>query len=650
MASSADGYAPIADYALIGDCHTAALVSKSGSIDWYCPGRFDAPAAFWRILDARRGGFFSVAPRGDYRVSRRYCGPTNVLETSFRHGGGLVRLTDFMPIYRRRLVRLGNDVGTDRAICRMVEAETSSCELEVRFKPAFDFGRGDTKLSVVGGKGVVATDGQQSLVLYCGRCHISTDEAGQVTVYVHLQAGQRAWLVLSLATNDAGVEQALDPDVSVRDLQRTLEYWQDWAARCRYQGQYRDYVLRSALTLKLLTYEPTGAVVAAPTTSLPELLGGIRNWDYRFTWLRDAALMLYALSTLGYHEEGTDFIGWLANTTKRDPTPRPQIMYTIDGGHELPEELLADLDGYKGSRPVRIGNGAYRQHQLDIYGDVLSAAYEFRHIEEDPSETPVPKPTQRLSRQNWQLLSGLVDQAITDWQQPDSGIWEVRGGLRHFVYSKLMCWVAVDRGLRLAQEQGMRAPRDRWQQACRDIRTAVMERGFNKELQAFTQSFDDDHLDASVLSMPRYGFLPATDPRFQSTVDAIQRRLSHNGLLRRYEAPPGLTSGPEATFVLCSFWMVDALALGGRLDEATELFECLIGYVNDVGLLAEEIDPYSDTDRLLGNFPQGFSHMALIGSAVNLSLAEKRGPERRPQTEPERAVKAESAVTDARVG
>jgi GH15 family glucan-1,4-alpha-glucosidase len=644
-----DGYTPIADYALIGDCHTAALVSKSGSIDWYCPSRFDAPAVFWRILDARQGGYFSISPSGRSDVSRRYRGLTNVLETTFEAEGGRVRLLDFMPIQRRRS-RLGSDVATTRQICRLVEAEGHGCTLEVRFKPSFDFGRAETRLSAVAGKGAIATDGRQYLVLYGGKTEPALSPSGVIEARLDLRPGERAWFVLSMAGSEAAAREALDPDVSIRDLQRTLDYWEAWSARCRYEGQYRDQVVRSALALKLLTYEPTGAVVAAPTTSLPELIGGIRNWDYRFTWLRDASLMLYALSTLGYHEEGTDFIRWLAETTRNDPTPRPQIMYTIDGQRELPEEILDRLDGYRGSRPVRIGNGAYRQHQLDIYGDVLSAAYEFRHIEEDSTCTPVPRPAQRMSRRNWKLLSGLVEQAIADWQEPDSGIWEVRGGLRHFVYSKLMCWVAVDRGLRLAREQHLRAPVLRWQRACHDIREAILERGWNPELQAFTQSFDDDHMDASVLSMPRYGFLPATDPRFQSTVDVIRARLSHDGLLRRYEAPPGLTSGPEATFVLCSFWMVDALALSGRIDEAVQLFECLIGYANDVGLLAEEIDPYSSSDRLLGNFPQGFSHMALIGSAVNLSLAEKRGPETRPQTELERSVRAAPAVTDSRVG
>jgi len=308
-------------------------------------------------------------------------------------------------------------------------------------------------------------------------------------------------------------------------------------------------------------------------------------------------------------------------------------MYTIDGGRELPEALLAELDGYKGSRPVRIGNGAYQQQQLDIYGDVLDAAYQFRHsIEKKDDVTPVPAPRDRMSRRNWHLLSHLVDQAAAEWQQPDSGIWEVRGGVRHFVYSKLLCWTALDRGARLAREQGFTAPLQHWQQTADEIRKAILEHGYNRDIGAFTQSFDDDHLDASVLAMPRFGFLPAKDPRFQSTIELIQKRLTYEGMVKRYEAPLGLTSGPEATFVLCTFWMVDALTFSGRLDEARQLFECLTGYANDVGLMAEEIDPYSSTDKLLGNFPQGFSHMALIGA------------EEEALTEPERAEKGAAAT------
>ena len=640
----ADDYCSIADYAIIGDCHTAALVSKSGSIDWYCPGRFDAPAAFFRLLDADKGGFMSVAPEGGHEVTRRYRQHTNVLETTFTcQGGAIVKLTDFMAIHRRASHRVGHDVGTSRQILRVVEGTQVPCGVRVRFKPTFNFARGETELRLAPDKGAVAQKDGQYLVLYCPKLEDVTVQNGELSGRLELRPGERSWIVLSLAADEEGVRQSLSPDVSIGNLEQTAEYWKTWTKVARYEGRYPEAVQRSALTLKLLTYEPTGAVVAAPTTSLPEHIGGIRNWDYRYTWLRDASLSLYALSTLGYHEEATDFVGWLAQTISGDEQRTPQIMYTIDGKRELSEHELPQLSGYRCSAPVRVGNAASEQRQLDIYGDVLSAAYHFRHCVEDQPETPTPAPHERMSRRNWQLLSALVEDAASSWQEPDSGIWEVRGSPRHFVYSKLMCWTAMDRGIRLAQEQRMPAPLDRWQKTCDEIKTAILERGWNAEVGAFTRELDGDELDASVLAIPRFGFLPATDVRVQSTVNRILEQLTNNGLVERYQADDGLP-GEEASFGLCSFWMVDALAAGGRLDEGRELFERLLGSANDVGLLSEEIDAGSKSDRLLGNFPQGFSHMALIGSAVNLAQAAIHGAEREAQTEPERAKRARAAA------
>ncbi|HEX6510659.1 MAG TPA: glycoside hydrolase family 15 protein [Chloroflexota bacterium] len=638
-------YCPIADYALIGDCHTAALVSKQGSIDWYCPCRFDEAAVLCRLLDARKGGYFSIAPEDPFSSSHRYRGDSNVLETTFRcESGAEVLLTDFMPIYRRTQHRLGHDVGTTRQILRMVEGGQTPCSVEARFKPTFDFARGQTELRLAPGKGAIARQGQHRLVLYGPKLEDVSLEAGVFRGRLDLRPGEHSWLVLSYASSELGVQDALEPDVSVQDLRRTLEYWKDWIGCCRYKGPYQEAVFRSALTLKLLIHEPTGAVVAAPTTSVPELIGGVRNWDYRYTWLRDASLMLYALSTLGFHEEATDYINWLAETCGGDPEVRPQIMYTVDGSRDLPERELGHLEGYRGSGPVRVGNAASNQHQLDIFGDIMAAAYHFRHtVEADDSVTPVPAPHQRLSRRNWRLLTGFVEQAAAEWQDPDSGIWEVRGDERQFTYSKVMCWVALDRGIRLAEEQRLRAPLDRWRKICGDIRTAILERGWNEKLGAFTQVLDGHELDASVLAMSRYGLLAASDRRVQSTVDRIREQLTRNGLVERYHAPDGLP-GSEGTFALCSFWMVDALALGGRIDEARELYERLLTYRNDVGLLSEEIEPTSTSDRLLGNFPQGFSHMALIGSAMDLMQAELAGPEHRPHTDAERAVKAAVAT------
>lgn len=582
----------------------------------------------------------SVGPDGGHEATRRYRPHTNVLETTFVcDGGAVILLTDFMAIHRRASSRLGHDVGTSRQILRVIEGTQVPCSVRVRFKPTFNFARGETEVRVAADKGSVARQGEQYLVLYCPKLREVALNNGEFSGRLDLRPGERAWIVLSLASSEQAAHEALSPDVSIRDLERTAEYWKTWCESSRYDGRYGDAVDRSALTLKLLTYEPTGAVVAAPTTSLPERIGGIRNWDYRYTWLRDASLMLYALSTIGHHEEATDFIGWLAQTVGAEPDRTPQIMYTVDGNRELPEQELSHLSGYRASAPVRVGNAASNQHQLDIFGDVLSAAYHFQQTIEDEPSTPIPLPHERLSRRNWQLLRGLVEDAAASWQQPDSGIWEVRGESRHYVYSKLMCWTALDRGIRLAREHRLPAPLERWATACEGIRAAILDRGWNHELGAFTQVLDGHELDASVLAIPRFGFLPATDVRVQSTVNRILEHLTRGGLVERYHADDGLP-GSEGAFALCSFWMVDALAAGGRLDEGRELFERVLDCANDVGLLSEEIDPSSPRDRLLGNFPQGFSHMALIGSAVNLAQAAIQGAERQAQTEPERALRA----------
>ncbi|HLY64007.1 MAG TPA: glycoside hydrolase family 15 protein, partial [Chloroflexota bacterium] len=409
-------YAPIEDYGAIGDCHTAALISRWGSIDWYCPGRFDAAPVFWRVLDAQRGGYFQVLPAGAKEAWRRYLPDTNILETTIGCEHGRLKLTDFMPIHRRQSHRLGHDVGTTHRIFRLLEAEEGACSAELRFKAVFNFGQTETSLTMADGKGAVARAEGQCLALHSGKAQLKPAADGEVRGTIELEPGERTWLVLSFVSGEAAASNALAPDVSIRDLRRTAEYWETWATCCRYQGRYREQVVRSALTLKLLTYEPSGAAVAAPTTSLPELIGGIRNWDYRFTWLRDASLSVYALGNLGYMEEGSDFIEFLVGACKGDPSAKPQIMYRIDGSPEIEESVLADLDGYKGSRPVRIGNGAYKQQQLDIYGNVLAAAYHFHRRVENAPETPDPAPSQRLSRRNWGLLCRLADQAAQDWQ------------------------------------------------------------------------------------------------------------------------------------------------------------------------------------------------------------------------------------------
>lgn len=597
-------YRPIADYAIIGDAHTAALVARDGSIDWCCLPHFDSPAVLCRLLDARKGGWFRVGPNGPFETTRAYVGATNVLTTTFTANDGKVRLTDCMPVEPRSGGR-GEDIAPTHEIVRLIEGLAGEVEIEVSFRPTFDFARACTeRLSV--SAGAVATAGAERVTLTCP-WPLRPDASGTLRGYARVRPGDRLWLVMSYTDGDrvaGSVADGFDPDDA---LERTLRYWESWAQRCTYEGTHGDLVRRSALTLKLLTFEPSGAIIAAPTTSLPEEIGGVRNWDYRFTWLRDAALTLDALMSLGYYDEAMDFWEWLQrlHVTKDGPL---QAMYRINGSPDLPERELPHLDGYAGSRPVRIGNGAAAQRQIDVYGEVLAAAH--------TCVTGMPTvPHRRFGGE----LSFFANRAASEWREPDQGIWEMRTAPRHFLHSKLLCWVALDRALRLADLGVIEGPRDMWAQARSDIASAIVARGFDTTIGAFTQAFDEPALDASALLVPLVGFVPASDSRVQATVRRIQERLVSNGLVYRYLGNDGLP-GTEATFALCTFWLVDALALSGRLDEAVDAFERVVAFANDVGLLSEELDPTSG--RLLGNYPQGFTHLALIRSALHIAKAE----------------------------
>ena len=639
--TTANRYPPISTYALIGDCHTAALISHDGSIDWYCPGRFDAPAVFCRMLDAEKGGYMSIEPRDPSSTTRQYLDSTNILETTFRTGSGKVRVTDFMPVSRRQSSHKGYDVASAGQIIRLVDGLSGEVDLAVTFKPTFNFARDHTRLAPVSG-GVVAHAGGSFLTLSCPSVSLEVDQHGAAKGALKVRAGEQHWVVLSDAGTEEKARAALHPHDCQHKLTNTEEYWKKWAARCTYRGRYGENVLRSALTLKMLTYEPTGAIVAAPTTSLPEDIGGVRNWDYRYSWLRDASLIFYALMTIGYQDEATDFIHWLRKTQQRAPTAVPQIMYGIDGSRKLNEVDLPNLEGYMGSKPVRIGNGAYDQFQLDIYGEVLTAAYVHFRTPTNHAEKHGNYKGKRPPKDTWHLLRTLAEQAVEKWREPDSGIWEVRGGPQQFLYSKLMCWAAVDRGIKLAQQYDLQAPLDRWIETRDQIRKAILAEGYNEKIGAFTQAFGSPHLDASALIIPRVGFLPPTDPRVQSTIKQVQQHLTHNGFVYRYSTDDGLPGG-EGTFTLCTLWMVDALALGGELEEAHELFQKVLSHANDVGLLSEEIN--SNTGDLLGNFPQGFTHLAVIRSAVDLAKAAKHGPDKVAENEAERAVQARRAAS-----
>jgi GH15 family glucan-1,4-alpha-glucosidase len=499
-----------------------------------------------------------------------------------------------------------------RRVLRLVEGLAGEVELEVSFRPTFDYARADTSVRQRPG-GAVASAGHETLSLVCP-IDLQPDDAGGLRGAARVAAGDRFWIALEYGAQPEA--ELPDPTSADAALARTLDSWRAWADRCTYVGPYHELVRRSALTLKLLIYRPTGGLVAAPTTSLPEEIGGVRNWDYRYTWLRDAALILDALQGIGYHREATDFFGWLENVCLRGGDL--QIMYRVDGSPDLPEQMLDHLEGYRGARPVRIGNAGAGQLQLDVYGEVLAAAA--LHLEH------LGPPRANI----WHALWRLADQAAARWREPDQGIWEVRGGPRHFLYSKLLCWVALDRALRLANRMSLPGERTgRWRRERKAIRRAILAEGYDAELGAFTQALGEPALDASALVIPLVGFLPATDPRVVSTAERIAERLTSGGLVYRYLGEDGLPGG-EATFALCSFWLVDNLALQGRLDAARVLFERVAGYANDVGLLAEEIAP--ESGELLGNYPQGFSHLALIRAALSIAGAEAAGPEQHAET------------------
>ena len=632
MRDDKSDFNPIADYAVIGNCHSAALISRGGSIDWYCPGRFDAPAVFCRILDARQGGYLSVAPTTSFEASRAYRGRSAVLETTFSTERGRARLTDVMPVHRRQVERQGYDVGTTHQIGRFVEGISGEVELEIRYKPTFGYAQSESHVSSVDGAGVVASAGGEHLVLAAPEIAFERGDDGAFVGKLVLREGQRHWLTLSAASDDKQAQAALSINGHDEELAETLKYWEEWSGHCAYRGEYEDAVIRSAITLKLLTYEPTGAVIAAPTTSLPEVVGGTRNWDYCYSWLRDSSLLLYALMTVGYEAEASDFFHWLEGIGDCRAGRKPSIAYSIDGGPVPPERVIETLSGYRDSKPVRVGNAAARQTQLDIYGEVLSAADQYIRLQNGAAAHKI-----------WPLLSNLVELAAREWQDPDEGIWEVRGGAREFLYSKLMCWVALDRGARLADDYHLPAPVEKWRKVREEIRESILTKGFNAKVGAFTQFYGGTDLDASALSVPRTGFLPATDPRVLATVERIRAQLSHDGFVYRYLGEDSLP-GREATFALSTFWLVDALALSGQTDEARRIFEKVLSYANDVGLLSEEIDPA--TGELLGNFPQGFTHLGLIRSAVNLAKAAAHGPEHHAETEAERASRAREAVND----
>ena len=602
------GYQPIENYGLIGNMHTTALVGMDGSIDWLCLPQFDSPSVFAGILDHQKGGRFKIAPTdGGVRYKQFYWPDTNVLVTRFLSSDGVGQIIDFMP------VGISKQDPRAHSLVRRVQMVRGSMAFRMDCTPAFNYARDrhDTKLHNNG-----ATFHTPALGLGLASPFALKQDGATVKTDFTLQEGQVVVFVLRQLESD---EEQLAPctDYEGTDLfASTVQYWRGWLARCTYAGRWREVVYRSALTLKLLTFEPTGAIVAAPTCSLPEGIGGERNWDYRYTWIRDAAFTLYGLLRIGFTDEAAKFMHWIeARCRELEPDGSLQVMYGIDGRHTLTEETLTHLEGYRGSRPVRVGNAAYNQMQLDIYGELMDSVYLYN------------KYGSPISYDLWVYLRRLINWVCDHWQQADEGIWEVRGGRQHFVYSKLMCWVAVDRGLRLADKRSFPADRDRWIKVRDTIYEEIMAKGWNPGLESFVQYYGAETLDAANLMMPLVFFLSPSDPRMLRTLDATNKSpekggLVSNSLVYRYnvaQTADGL-AGEEGTFNICTFWLVEALTRAGRdnrarLNEARLMFEQMLGYANHLGLYAEETGSHGEA---LGNFPQAFTHLALISSAFNL--------------------------------
>jgi GH15 family glucan-1,4-alpha-glucosidase len=580
-----------------------ALVGKNGSIDWCCLPHFDSPSVFGALLDTQKGGFFSVAPQNPIGVTHRqlYLPETNILMTRFLTVDGVAELTDFMPIKHSESPK------HQHHIIRSIAVVRGSLTFEMICRPAFNYARDPHTISFYEHNTVFHS---QSFSLgLVSSVPVKEDNEGGIHATFTLHQGQSARFFLESAC-ETGIEIRERGHGGYQEMfHKTRDYWQNWLSHCQYQGRWREMVQRSALVLKLLTYQPTGAIVAAPTTSLPETIGGSRNWDYRYTWLRDSAFSLYSLLTLGLTSEAEAFMGWLdarCHELKGDGLLQP--MYTIDGGHELPEFTLDHLEGYRQSNPVRIGNGAYKQIQLDVYGELMDAIYIYNRYD-------------AISYDLWKNLRRLLEWLDHNWQRPDEGIWEVRGGPKHFLHSRLMSWVAFDRALRLARHRGLPAPIQKWTETSANIYEEIMDKGWNEKKKSFVQYYGSNAVDASALLMVMTKFAGGTDPLMVQTIDCIHKDLATDSLVRRYDpkhaADDGLGS-LEGTFSPCSFWMAEALAQVGRLDDARLMLEKMLTYGNHVGLYAEEIGP---TGEALGNYPQAFTHLSLITACYNIDQA-----------------------------
>src|ERR1051326_5454792 len=601
-------YQDISDYGLIGDCRTAALVSRSGSIDWCCFPHFDSPSAFAAILDAERGGSFSISPAGCFSSAQRYLEDTNVLETRFRTGGGEIRLIDFFSVTTEENKR--KQLWPDHEILRIVEGISGDVTVRMRYAPMPDYGKRTVALQARGRLGVACSCDEKFLLLQSSlpvsqiRC---VDNSSAAVTEFNVKVGERLQFSLVYADDSPAVISPLG-EPAIERLNETTRYWKQWISRCKYSGAYSDQIRRSALALKLLIFAPSGAIVAAPTTSLPEWIGGIRNWDYRYCWLRDASFTVRALVALGFDDEVEAFVSWMLYTT-RLTRPKLQVLYSVYGESSLKEKVLGWLSGHKNSKPVRVGNAAENQLQLDVYGEVMDGIYHFSPY------------IGQFDRETRDFILGLGEAVCALWDEPDDGIWEVRSGRVHHTHSKVMAWVTLDRLIRLSRKYSWRAPFGKLDMLKERLREQIETYGFNPKLAAYTRTFGGSELDASVLVMPLVGYCGALSPRMQSTCRAIQERLSENGLIYRYlDVDDGL-EGREGSFGICNFWLAEVLAKAGRIEDATHYFEQILKRANAVGLWSEEIDPA--TGEYLGNYPQAFTHIGLINAALALSAARE---------------------------
>ncbi|MFN2490751.1 MAG: glycoside hydrolase family 15 protein [Actinomycetota bacterium] len=594
----------IEDYALIGDTHSAGLVGLDGSIDWLCLPRFDSGSTFGALLDPLKGGHWQLVPRDPWESHRRYRGDTLVLETTFETASGSAAVVDCLPLEQHSDPSRPREIYPYEVVVRIVSGKTGTLRWDMVFEPRFDYGYVEPWLRHVqadGESAVEAVGGPDALVLRAGVP--LTIEDCSVHASFEVSSGEAVAFLAAYHPSHVRPNTPLRSSDGSLLVELTTEYWQRWAARCSYEGRWRQAVVRSLLTLKALTFSPTGGIVAAATTSLPEALGGERNWDYRYCWLRDATYMLDVLVEEGYTAEAVEWRDWLLRAVAGDPQDM-QIMYGVRGERRLLEYELPWLSGYEDSRPVRIGNGAVEQFQLDVYGEVMDSFHSARLAGIESTD------------ESWKLERNIVDFVCRHWRDPDEGIWEVRSGRRHFVHSKVMAWVALDRAVVAVEDDGLEGPLDRWKQVRDEIRADVLQRGYNEARACFTRSYGSQELDASLLMLPIIGFLPAGDDRMQRTIEAIERELVVDGFVLRYRteaASDGLPAG-EGTFLMCTFWLAKCLKLLGRDDDAGAMFERVVNLRNDVGLLSEQYD--ARRRRLVGNFPQAFSHTALITTAL----------------------------------